>query len=187
MVDDLVIQNCDADVNAYLVAFDKRTGKEVWQDEAPRPSRLEHADSSINAGKRRELVLNGHEGVQAYDPATGRELWFCKSFNGRGEPTVTPAGELLCVVNGLKAGDFYSRAARRRGRRDRAPTWPGTRPATAAATALADRRRQVHHRLPTWTASPPATTRRTATSIGKSGWTANTAARRSPPMASSIS
>ena len=61
----------------------------------------------IDAGKRREMVLNGHEGVQAYDPKTGRELWFCKGFNGRGEPTVTPAGDLLCVVNGL-AGDFYS-------------------------------------------------------------------------------
>jgi outer membrane protein assembly factor BamB len=52
-------------------------------------------------------VLNGDQGVHAYDPATGRELWFCKGFNGRGEPTVTPAGDLLCVVNG-KAGDFYS-------------------------------------------------------------------------------
>jgi outer membrane protein assembly factor BamB len=51
--------------------------------------------------------LNGHEGVQAYDPKTGKELWFCKGFNGRGEPTVTPAGGLLCVVNGL-SGDFYS-------------------------------------------------------------------------------
>ena len=61
----------------------------------------------VESGKRREIVVNGHEGVQAYDPASGHELWFCKSFNGRGEPTVTPAGGLLCVANGL-AGDFYS-------------------------------------------------------------------------------
>lgn len=106
LIDDLVVQNCDADANACLLALDKRTGQEVW-----RTKRRDHRGWStpivIAAGGRRELVLNGHEGVQAYDPATGRELWFCKSFNGRGEPTVTPAADLLCVVNGL-SGDFYA-------------------------------------------------------------------------------
>ena len=106
MVDDLVIQNCDSDENAYLIALEKRTGAERW-----RTKRRDHRGWStpilITAGGRRELVLNGHEGVQAYDPASGRELWFCKSFNGRGEPTVTPAGDVLCVVNGL-AGDVYA-------------------------------------------------------------------------------
>jgi outer membrane protein assembly factor BamB len=110
LVDNLVVQNCDADADARLIAFDKKTGKEVW-----RTKRRDHRGWSTpiviqagqQAGQRRELVLNGHEGVQAYDPATGKELWFCQSFNGRGEPTVTPAGDLLCVVNGL-AGDFYA-------------------------------------------------------------------------------
>lgn len=61
----------------------------------------------VDTGTRRELVLNGNDGVQAYDFKSGSELWFCKGFNGRGEPTVTPAGDLLCVVNG-KSGDFYA-------------------------------------------------------------------------------
>jgi outer membrane protein assembly factor BamB len=107
MVDDLVVQNCDADADARLVAFDKRTGKEVWRTKR-RDYRGWSTPIVIQAGSRRELVLNGHEGVQAYDPATGRELWFCESTIGRGEPTVTPAGDGLCVVNGLKGGDAYS-------------------------------------------------------------------------------
>jgi outer membrane protein assembly factor BamB len=106
LVDNLVVQNCDAEVDAYLVALDKRTGNDVWKTK-----RRDHRGWStpilVNASARQELVLNGDEGVQGYDPATGRELWFCKGFNGRGEPTVTPAGDVLCVVNG-KAGDFYS-------------------------------------------------------------------------------
>src|SRR5688572_21450381 len=106
IVDDLVVQNCDADVDANIVAFNKRTGEQVWKTK-----RRDHRGWStpivVNAGTRREIVLNGDEGVQAYDPVTGRDLWFCKGFNGRGEPTVTPAGELLCVVNG-KSGDFYA-------------------------------------------------------------------------------
>lgn len=106
LVDGNVIQNCDSDENAYLIALDKQTGKEVW-----RTKRRDHRGWStpivLQVGPRSELILNGHEGVQAYDPATGRELWFCQSFNGRGEPTVTPAGDILCVVNGL-AGDVYA-------------------------------------------------------------------------------
>ncbi len=107
IVDDLVIQNCDADASANLVAFDKRTGNEVWRTKR-RDYRGWSTPIVVDAGQRRELVLNGHEGVQAYDPATGRELWFCSSAVGRGEPTVTPAGDLLCVVNGLKGGKIYA-------------------------------------------------------------------------------
>ena len=107
LVDDLVVQNCDADADAWLIAFDKRTGKDVWRTKR-RDYRGWSTPIVILAGKRRELVLNGHEGVQAYDPATGRELWFCKSIIGRGEPTVTPVGDLLCVVNGLKGGEIYA-------------------------------------------------------------------------------
>lgn len=106
IIDGLVIQNCDSDQNAYLIALDKQTGQEKWRTKRP-DFRGWSTPILVAANDRRELVLNGHTGVQAYDPATGRELWFCKSFNGRGEPTVTPAGGLLCVVNGL-AGDIYA-------------------------------------------------------------------------------
>jgi outer membrane protein assembly factor BamB len=62
----------------------------------------------VKVGDRQELVLNGETAVTGYDPATGKELWRCKSFVGRGEPTVTPgAGGLLFVVNG-QPGDIYA-------------------------------------------------------------------------------
>lgn len=61
----------------------------------------------VQAGRRAELVLNGAKAVTAYDLATGKPLWFCNSFNGRGEPTATPSHGLLFMVNGLR-GDFYA-------------------------------------------------------------------------------
>jgi outer membrane protein assembly factor BamB len=98
IVGDLVIQNGDADANAFLMGLDKRTGRTIWT--TPRfNSRGWSTPILIDAANRKELVLNGHNGVTAYDPATGKELWFCKSFNGRGEPTITPAGDILCAVN----------------------------------------------------------------------------------------
>jgi outer membrane protein assembly factor BamB len=107
IVDGMVVQNCDADTDAQLIALDKRTGKDVWRTDR-RDYRGWSTPIVIDTGKRRELVLNGHQGVQAYDPVTGHELWFCKSVQGRGEPTVTPIGDLLCVVNGLPGGEIYA-------------------------------------------------------------------------------
>ena len=52
------------------------------------------------------LVGDSHDFV-VDNPYDGTELWSCRSFNGRGSPTVTPAGDLLYVVNGLK-GDNYA-------------------------------------------------------------------------------
>lgn len=106
LVDDLVIQNGDADSDAFLAAFEKRTGDEAWR--VPRPNhRGWSTPVVIEAQGRRELVLNGHEGVAAYDPASGKLLWSCRGFAGRGEPTATPGGELVYLVNGL-AGDVYA-------------------------------------------------------------------------------
>jgi outer membrane protein assembly factor BamB len=114
LVDDMVVQNCDSDADAYITALDKRTGKEIW-----RTSRASKTDPTVSFrgwstpivvdnGERRELVVNGHEGVRSYDPKTGNELWFSKSVRGRGEPTVTPIGDnCVCVVNG-QGGEFYA-------------------------------------------------------------------------------
>lgn len=106
LVGDLVIQNGDSDRDAFLEAFDKRSGKSVW-----RVPRSDHRGWStpilFEVAGRQELILNGHEGVSAYDPATGKTLWSCRGFNGRGEPTATPGEEFVYLVNGLP-GDVYA-------------------------------------------------------------------------------
>jgi outer membrane protein assembly factor BamB len=106
IVGDLVIQNGDADEDPFIVGVNKRTGETVWKTERDGP-RGWSTPIVIESGGRTEMVLNGHTGVTAYDPVSGKKLWFCKSFNGRGEPTITPAGSLLCAVNGL-SGDIYA-------------------------------------------------------------------------------
>jgi hypothetical protein len=107
LVGDLVVQNCDADREARLVALDKKTGKDVWV--APRePHRGWSTPVLVDAGGRRELVLNGHTGVIAYAPDTGKELWTCRCDQGRGEPTVTLAQGVLYLSNGLSGGGAYA-------------------------------------------------------------------------------
>lgn len=105
---DRVIQNCDAEGDSYLVALDKRTGETVWRTARGNlPRGGWNTPIVIDAGGRRELVLNGEHGVRGYDPATGKEHWFCKSFNGRGTPVPAFGHGMLFVVSG-KPGDVYA-------------------------------------------------------------------------------
>ena len=106
IVGDLVIQNCDCDDNAFIVAFNKKTGKQVWKTDRDN-FRGWSTPILVKTAQRDELVLNGHSGVRAYNPKTGADLWVCRSFNGRGTPTVTPGFGLLYTVNG-KQGDVYA-------------------------------------------------------------------------------
>ena len=106
IVDNLVIQNCDAEDDAYLLGLDKKTGETLWK--TPREKlRGWCTPIVVNTGQRRELVLNGEMGVNAYDPATGKDLWFCRGDRGRGTPTIVPYKETLIMVSG-RPGDMLA-------------------------------------------------------------------------------
>ena len=107
LLEDLVIQNCDSEANARLIAFDKHTGKIVW--ETPREDyRGWGTPLLLKRGGRTQILINGHTGIRSYDPADGKELWFCSSEAGRGEPTPTPGEDgRIFVVNGLR-GPMYA-------------------------------------------------------------------------------
>jgi len=106
IVRNMLIQNCDADSNARLIAFDKKTGKELWNTKRE-DARGWSTPVLITVDGHEELVLNGDSRVTAYNPDTGEELWFCKSFNGRGAPTATFANNLIHMING-KPGECYA-------------------------------------------------------------------------------
>jgi outer membrane protein assembly factor BamB len=103
----LVIQNCDAEGASPLVALNKTTGEPVWTAKRTAPPKGGWSTPVIiEAAGRRELLLNGEFGINAYDPATGKDLWFCKGFTGRGEPVPAYAHGQIYVVNG-KPGNTY--------------------------------------------------------------------------------
>jgi outer membrane protein assembly factor BamB len=108
IVGDTVIQNCDAEGPSKLVAFDIESGKELWSSKrAEKPKGGWSTPIMIKHEGKEELVLNGEFGVRGYDHKSGKELWFCKGFNGRGTPVPDFANGLLYVVNG-KPGDCYA-------------------------------------------------------------------------------
>jgi len=105
---DLVIQNCDAEGASSLIALDIKTGDPVWETKREaKPRGGWSTPIIVEHDGRDELILNGELGVRGYDPKTGKELWFCKAFNGRGSPVPDFANGLLHVVSG-KPGDTYA-------------------------------------------------------------------------------
>ena len=108
LVGEKVIQNCDATGPSRLLALDRKTGEVIWDTRREdKPHGGWSTPILIEYAGKRELVLNGEFGVRGYDPESGRELWFCKGFNGRGAPVPDFAGGTLFVVNG-KPGDVYA-------------------------------------------------------------------------------
>jgi outer membrane protein assembly factor BamB len=79
LYNNLLILLCDEDSGAksFVIAFDKRDGKEVWR--APRKVQVSWATPVIvkadGPNGRDELVTSGSELIVGYDPATGKELW----------------------------------------------------------------------------------------------------------------
>ena len=105
---DVVLQNCDSMGPSRLVALDLDSGKIVWEtarETKPRGGWSTPIVISVNGN--RQVALNGEYGVRGYSLRDGKELWFCKGFNGRGSPVPFYDGKLLYVVNG-KPGDLYA-------------------------------------------------------------------------------
>jgi outer membrane protein assembly factor BamB len=86
---DLVILNCGPGERTFLLALDKKTGKDVWKVEKP-GGMYGHKNSEwigswstpivISVRARDELVMSWPEAVEAYDPRTGEVLWTCKGL-----------------------------------------------------------------------------------------------------------
>jgi outer membrane protein assembly factor BamB len=93
---DLVISVCmqdsllglkDAPSPSYLVAHHKRTGREMWKSQRMTKADAEQCDSYTTpllrpTPSRLELVVMGGNQLDAYDPATGKQLWFLGGLTG---------------------------------------------------------------------------------------------------------
>ncbi len=79
----LLIFNCDGTDHRFVVALDKKTGKEVWRsarslslDDSKGPHRKAFSTPLVVTYQNRDqLVSPAASQVSSYDPLTGEELW----------------------------------------------------------------------------------------------------------------
>src|SRR5262249_37397268 len=118
LFEDLVIQNCDNDGPAALppgskgpaapmalVALAKVTGEVRWERRRTRGRGFSTPRRVGTPDGRTALVLNGPDGVWAYDPRGGQEVWHCARKGKRdqakfGEPVPVANGTLLVAASG---------------------------------------------------------------------------------------
>jgi outer membrane protein assembly factor BamB len=104
LYENLVIVTADRDIGegSFIVALDKKTGKEVWRDE--RKTRSTWATPVLIRSKERtELVVSGAETVISYDPATGKEIWRCAGVVSHAIPTPVVGHDMVFLSAGSQA------------------------------------------------------------------------------------
>ncbi len=104
LFENLVIVTCDQDIGetSFIVALDKKTGKEVWR--VPRKTRATWATPVlVRTAKRIELVVSGAETVISYEPATGKEIWRCEGVVSHAIPSPVTDGDLIYLSAGSQA------------------------------------------------------------------------------------
>ncbi len=84
-----VFIQCDNDQKSFLVAFDKKTGDELWR--VDRNEKSNWSTPYIWKNKQRtELITAGGGKLQSYNPDNGELLW---EMSGAGRNSLTPVGD----------------------------------------------------------------------------------------------
>ena len=101
LYENLVIVQCDEEngEKSFIVALDKKTGKEVWR--TPRKVQVSWSTPLLVRGaKRAELITAGTENIISYDPATGKELWRHKGVESNAIPSPVANSDTVFIVAG---------------------------------------------------------------------------------------
>ena len=96
---DLLIVPCDAPDKQFLIALDKRTGQERWRAEQVEEQAYS-TPTLAKVGGQDQLIASRGNGVIAYDPRDGRELWRV-SYQGHSvAPRPVVEGNMVYVCTG---------------------------------------------------------------------------------------
>ena len=91
---------------SYLLALDARSGKQLWKVDRPR-SVISYSTPIVVPGPEGdELIVNSSVGIEAYDPATGDQLWLFEEPNDFPIPMATYHDGVIYVSRGYRSGPY---------------------------------------------------------------------------------
>ena len=108
---------------AFLVALEKKTGKTVWQVDAPPGQGSQFSNWSaadmygswttpivVRAGGREELVVSWPRRVSAFDPGSGKRLWTCEGLGDLVYPSPIYSDGIVVAMGGFGGPSLAVRA-----------------------------------------------------------------------------
>jgi outer membrane protein assembly factor BamB len=105
---DTLILLCDHAPAAYLLAVDKKTGKERWRVDRGKGRMSYTTPFVVNAPNGPELIINSSERVDAYDPRSGAFLWHVGGSNQFPIPAPTYHDGVLYMTRGYRSGPYMA-------------------------------------------------------------------------------
>ncbi|HKQ49293.1 MAG TPA: PQQ-binding-like beta-propeller repeat protein [Phycisphaerae bacterium] len=98
---DTLIINWDHEGNDFIVAFDKKTGKERWRVERDEPTSWS-TPIVVEVEGKPQVVVTATNRVVAYDVETGKEIWSCGGMTANTIPSPMAADGLLYAISGFR-------------------------------------------------------------------------------------
>ncbi len=105
LIDDKVVIQQDHDVDSFLMALDRKTGKVLWKSERPDATRSYSTPAVWMRDGRKELLVAGSRELAGYDPSDGKRLWWIHGLARIVIPTPVPAGDLVYMGSWTPGGD----------------------------------------------------------------------------------
>jgi outer membrane protein assembly factor BamB len=105
---DLLILECDHIPASYLIALDRKTGKEKWKVDRGKGVRSYSTPSVVRGPRGDELIVNASERIDAYDPTSGKLLWYTGEPNRFPIPVPSSENGVVYASRGYRSGPFMA-------------------------------------------------------------------------------
>ena len=105
---DRLILVCYQGSAAFLLALDKRTGKELWKVDRAREVKSYSTPLVIETAQGPEVIINSSESIEAFDPLTGKSLWRFLEPARFAVPMPVYHDGSLYVSRGYRSGPFWA-------------------------------------------------------------------------------
>jgi outer membrane protein assembly factor BamB len=98
---DRLVVNWDHEGASFIVALDKRTGKELWR--VPREEKTSWSTPLVvEHGGRAQVITSATSRVRSYDLATGELIWQASGMTANAIPTPVHADGVVFLTSGFR-------------------------------------------------------------------------------------
>jgi len=108
LYNDLLILLADQPSASYLIALDKKTGKERWKADRGKGRSSYSTPLIVESAGRAEIIVNSSERIDAYDARSGEFLWFTGDANRFPIPSPVVHEGVIYASRGYRSGPYMA-------------------------------------------------------------------------------